>query len=106
MATAGVGVLLLVIDVVEWRRAANASSDIEAAAINGDSFDPAVEQRGKSAETAQKWLLPLGLLAVGGGVGLWFYGQRVSAAETTTWRVSFAPNLGPNQGGATLRISF
>jgi len=107
IAAAGVGALLLVIDVVEWRRAATASSDIEKAAMNGDAFDPAVEQRGQSAETAQKWLLPLGLLAVGGGVGLWFYGQHVSAAEaTTTWRVSFAPTLAPSHTGATLRISF
>src|SRR4029079_387966 len=68
IAAAGVGALLLVIDVVEWRRAANASSDIEKAAMNGDAFDPAVEQRGQSAETAQKWLVPVCLLRLGMGV--------------------------------------
>ena len=48
----------------------------------------------------------LGTLAVAAGAGLWFYGQHVTAAETTTWRVSLAPILAPDQGGATLRVNF
>jgi len=106
MATAGVGAVFTVLGIVEWRRAVKASSDIEDAAVSGMSFDPAVEDRGKSAETLQWVFYGVGALAVAGGVGLYFYGQRVTAAETTTWRVSLAPNLAPGQGGATLRISF
>ena len=106
MATAGVGAVFTVLGIVEWRRAVKASSDIEDAAVSGMSFDPAVEDRGKSAETLQWVFYSVGALAVAGGVGLYFYGQRVTAAETTTWRVSLAPNLAPGQGGATLRISF
>ena len=49
----------------------------------------------------------LGTLAIGGGVGLWYYGHRLSqTSETTTWRIVLAPSLAPNQGGATLRITF
>ena len=40
------------------------------------------------------------------GAGLWFYGQHETATETTTWRVSLAPTIAPNNGGSTLRISF
>jgi len=107
MATAGAGAVMMVVGIIEWRRAVSASNEIEQAARNGDQFDPAVEQRGHSAETAQKVFYTLGALAIAGGVGLFFYGQHVTAAsETTTWRVSFAPTLAPNQGGATLRINF
>jgi len=107
IAAAGAGAVAWVVGIIEWRRAVSASNDIEAAAHNGDAFDPDVQSRGKSAETAQWWLYGLGALAIAGGAGLWFYGQHVTAAETTTWRVSLAPTLAPNQGGgATLRITF
>jgi hypothetical protein len=107
IATAGAGAVMMVLGIVEWRRAVTASHDVETAAMNNESFDPAVQDRGKSAETAQKVFYGLGALALGAGVGLWFYGQHVTAAaETTTWRVSLAPTLAPNQGGATLRVTF
>src|SRR4029077_4392257 len=106
LATAGAGALMMVIGIVEWRRAVSASNDIETAGKAGDAFDPAVQDRGKSAEKAQWVFYGLGVLAAGAGVGLWFYGQHLTAAETTTWRVSLAPAVGPNQGGATLRIAF
>ena len=98
---------MMVLGIVEWRRAVSASNDVEQAARNGDSFDPDVQQRGHSAETLQWVFYGVGALAAAGGVGLWFYGQKLTAAaETTTWRVSLAPTLAPNQGGATLRITF
>jgi len=110
LASAGAGAVMWVIGIVEWRRAVKASSDIEDAAVAGEAFDPAVQSRGKSAETAQWVFYGLGALAVGAGAGLWFYGQHVTAAsETTTWRVSVAPVVAPGQstfGGATLRIVF
>jgi tetratricopeptide (TPR) repeat protein len=107
MATAGAGAVMMVLGIVEWRRAVNASNDVEQAARNGDSFDPAVENRGHSAETAQWIFYGLGTAAIAAGAGLWFYGQRLTAAsETTTWRVSLAPTLGPGQSGATLRVNF
>jgi tetratricopeptide (TPR) repeat protein len=106
IATAGGGALMMVLGIVQWRRAVSASDDIEAAASANRAFDPAVEDRGKSAETLQWVFYGLGTLAVGAGAGLWFYGQHVTAKETTTWRVSLAPTIAPNHGGATLRISF
>ena len=51
----------------QWRRAARASSDIEAAARAGLAFDPATQERGQSAETQQAVWFVLGTLAIGGG---------------------------------------
>jgi len=106
LATAGAGAVMWVIGIIEWRRAVKASSDIEDAAVGGQAFDPAVQDRGKSAETAQWVFYGLGAVAIGAGAGLWFYGQHLTAKETTTWRVSLAPAVGPTTGGATLRIVF
>jgi tetratricopeptide (TPR) repeat protein len=107
IATAGAGAVMMVLGIVEWRRAVSASNDVEQAARNGDSFDPDVQKRGHSAETLQWVFYGVGALAAAGGVGLWLYGQKLTAAaETTTWRVSLAPTLAPDQGGATLRITF
>ena len=106
-ATAAVGGIMYVIGIIEWRRALSASKDVENAAANNQAFDPEAQRRGQSAETAQRWLYTLGTVAVGAGVGLWFYGNHVTtAAETTTWRVSLAPVVTPGEGGATLRITF
>jgi hypothetical protein len=110
IASAGAGAVLTIIGIVEWRRAVKASSDIDDLATGSGTYDPAIQQRGHSAETAQWFFYSLGALAVAGGAGLWFYGQHVTAAsETTTWRVSLAPVVAPGQstlGGATLRIAF
>ena len=106
LATGGAGAVMLVLGIIEWRRAVSASHDIESAAKAGDAFDPAVQDRGKSAQTAQWVFYGLGLAAAAAGAGLWFYGQHLTAAETTTWRVSLAPAVAPNQGGAVLRLAF
>jgi tetratricopeptide (TPR) repeat protein len=107
LAAAGTGALMYLLAIYQWRRAASASSDIEAAARAGLPFDPATQERGQSAETQQAWWFVLGTLAIGGGVGLWYYGNRLSqTSETTTWRIVLAPSVAPNQGGAILRVTF
>jgi tetratricopeptide (TPR) repeat protein len=106
LATAGGGAVLMLLGIYEYTRASSASDDIEAAARANQAFDPAVEDRGKSAETLQWVFYGLGTAAIAAGAGLWFYGQHVTATETTTWRVSLAPTIAPHHGGATLRISF
>jgi tetratricopeptide (TPR) repeat protein len=107
LATGGAGAVMLLVGIVEGFRAKAASDDIEKAAMAGMAFDPEVQKRGQSAEKAEKIFTVLGLIAAAGGVGLYFYGNHVTAAaETTTWRVSLAPVIAPDQGGATLRISF
>jgi tetratricopeptide (TPR) repeat protein len=107
LATGGAGAVMLLVAIIEWRRAVSASNDIEDAAKNGEAFDPAVEKRGKSAQNAQAVFSILGLAAVATGAGLYFYGNHLTAAaETTTWRVSLAPVIAPNLGGAALRIAF
>lgn len=107
LATGGAGAVMLLVGIIEWRRAVGASHDIENAAKAGQQFDPAVEQRGKSAQNAEAVFTILGLAAAAGGAALYVYGNHLTAAsETTTWRVSLAPVIAPDQGGATLRISF
>jgi tetratricopeptide (TPR) repeat protein len=107
MATGGAGAVMLLVGIIEWRRAVSASHEIEDAAMAGKAFDPAVEQRGKSAQNAEAVFTILGLAAAAGGAVLYVYGNHVTAAsETTTWRVSLAPVIAPDQSGATLRISF
>ena len=107
LATGGAGAVMLLVGIIEWRRAVSASNDIENAAKAGEAFDPAVEQRGKSAQKAEAVFTILGLAAAAGGAALYVYGNHVTAAaETTTWRVSLAPVIAPDLGGATLRISF
>jgi len=106
LATAGAGAVMMVVGVIEWRRAVSASNDIDTAAKAGNAFDPSVEKRGQSAQTAEIIFLGVGALAAAGGVGLWFYGQHLTASETQTWRVSLAPAVTPNLSGATLRIAF
>jgi tetratricopeptide (TPR) repeat protein len=109
LATAGGGAAMMLLGIWQYTRASSASDDIEAAARANQAFDPAVEDRGKSAETLQWVFYGLGTAAIAAGAGLWFYGQHVTANETTTWRVSLAPTLAPGRstfGGATLRISF
>jgi tetratricopeptide (TPR) repeat protein len=107
LVTAGAGGLMYLFALIQWGRASSASSEIEADAVAGRPFNPATEERGQSAETWQGVWFVLGTLAIGSGVGLWFYGNRLSqTSETTTWKVVLAPSLAPNQGGATLRINF
>ena len=60
---------------MEGVRAVGASHDIEDAARDGLAFDPEVQQRGQSAETAQWWCLGLGLVAGAGGAALWTTGR-------------------------------
>ncbi len=107
IATGAAGVVMFVIGIVEGVRASSASNEINTRPTNGMRYDPSVQERGQSAEKAEGWLISLGLVAVGAGTGLWFYGRRLAAAESTTsYRISFAPVVSPSSAGALLRIGF
>jgi len=107
LATAGAGTLMYLLALIQWGRASSASSQIEADARAGLAFNPATQERGQSAETQQAVWFVLGTLALGSGVGLWYYGNRLGqTSETTTWRIVLAPTVSPSQGGATLRVTF
>jgi tetratricopeptide (TPR) repeat protein len=107
IATAGVGAFMVLVGLIEYGRAVSASDEVNAEAVNGTPFDPSVERRGQSAQTAEAWFLTLGLLATGGGAALWYFGhQRGAQAEATTYRVSVAPVIAPGGGGAWLRLRF
>jgi tetratricopeptide (TPR) repeat protein len=107
IATAGVGAFMVLIGIIEYSRASSASQEVESEAANGLPFDPSVERRGQSAQTAEAWFLTLGVLAGAGGAALWYYGRHLgAAAESATARVSLAPVLSPGGGGAWLRVRF
>jgi tetratricopeptide (TPR) repeat protein len=108
LVMAGVGGVMLIIGIVEGSRAKSAANEINNEAATGMPYDSSVQQRGKSAQTAEAWLITLGVLAGAGGAGLWYYGHRVSAETTAnaTYKFSFAPVLAPNGGGALLRVRF
>ena len=60
------------------RRGAYARSAVprhRSCGADGLAFDPDVQPRGQSAETAQWWCLGLGLVAGAGGAALWYYGR-------------------------------
>jgi tetratricopeptide (TPR) repeat protein len=103
IATAGVGAFMVLLGIIEYGRAKSASDEVNAET----TFDPSVEHRGQSAQTAEGWFLTLGLLAGGGGAALWYFGhQRSAQAEAATYRVSVAPVISPGGGGAWLRVRF
>jgi tetratricopeptide (TPR) repeat protein len=105
--TAAGGGLLFVIGVIEGIRAKSASSDIESEAKNGTAYDPSVQSRGQSAEKAEAVFITLGVLAGATGAGLWYYGRRLAATESTTsYKISFAPVVSPSGTGAWLRVGF
>ena len=107
LISAGAGGLMYLLALMQWSRASSASSQIEADARAGLAFNPATQEKGQSAEAQQAFWFVLGTLAIGAGAGVWYYGHRLSqTSETTTWRIVLAPSLAPNQGGATLRITF
>jgi len=107
IATAGVGAFMVLVGLIEYGRAKSASDEVNTEAVTGMPFDPSVEHRGQSAQTAEAWFLTLGLLAGAGGAALWYFGhQRRAEPEATTYRVSAAPVIAPGGGGAWLRLRF
>jgi tetratricopeptide (TPR) repeat protein len=102
VATGAAGAVMILAGLVEGGRAHSAASQVEDDAKMGKVFDPSVESRGKSAETAQWWLLGMGVVAGAAGGGLWYYGHHMTAEA----RVSFAPVVGPGQAGGFLQVTF
>ena len=107
LISAGAGGLMYLLALIQWSRAASASSRIEADARAGLPFNPATEDKGQSAEAQQAFWFVLGTLAIGAGAGIWYYGTASARRRRRPHgRWSLAPSLAPNQGGATLRINF
>jgi tetratricopeptide (TPR) repeat protein len=101
----GLGGLLFLVGIIEGGRAAAASNEIDNAAKAGKAFDPAVEQRGKSAESAEKALLLTGLVIGAGGGLLYYYGRRAHE-QAAAGMISLAPSLSAQGPGALLRVTF
>jgi tetratricopeptide (TPR) repeat protein len=106
IVTAGVGAFMLLVGIVEYGVAKSASDQVNSDATKGNAFDPNVEKRGMSAQTAEAWFFTLGVLAGAGGAALWYYGHLRRAEPETTYRVSLAPVIAPGGGGAWLRLRF
>jgi tetratricopeptide (TPR) repeat protein len=99
LGVAGTGGLLFLIGAIEGGRAVGAANEVNSTAKAGGTFDPAVEARGKSAQTAEAALLVLGALIGGAGAALYFY-------ERGQERIAVTPVASANQAGAALRLTF
>ncbi len=95
------GGAFVIIGFIEGGRAVGAANQINDAAKNGGSFDPAVESRGKSAQAAEAALFTLGVLAAGTGAVLYFYGRKEEQAALSVMPVASANSL-----GASMRVTF
>jgi hypothetical protein len=109
----GVGGGMVLIGMIQGLRAVSAANDIETAARNGGAFDPSVEDRGKSAESAQYAWIGVGILVGAGGAAAWWYGRRLNAAAEAgptpapaPVTMSFAPIVSRSQTGAFMQVRF
>jgi tetratricopeptide (TPR) repeat protein len=109
----GVGGGMILIGMIQGLRAVSAANDVEEAASNGGAFDPAVEDRGKSAESAQYVWLGLGALVGAGGAAAWYYGRRLNAqaeaghvSPPAPGTFSFAPIVSRGRTGAFMQVRF
>ena len=104
MGAAGAGALLFIVGLIEGGRAAAAASEIDKTATDGGTFDPAVQRRGQSAESAEKGLIVTGILLGAAGGGLYYYGRRTD--EQAARQVSVTPVASAHGAGALLRVTF
>jgi len=104
IGAAGLGGLLFVVGIVEGNRASAAANEINNTALQMGTFDPAVEKRGQSAETAEKALIFTGVLLGAAGAGVYYYGYRTE--QRARQQVSVTPVASAHGGGALLRVTF
>jgi tetratricopeptide (TPR) repeat protein len=100
--TAAAGAGLLIIGAAFGQQAVGAANEVNNEAAQGKPFDPSVEQRGKSAQTAEAWFLTLGALAAATGGVLYFYGRHLASQE----RASITPVASSDGAGMSLRVTF
>jgi tetratricopeptide (TPR) repeat protein len=96
---AAVGGGLFVIGAIEGLRAVQASNDINTLGKAHGTYDPSIQDRGKSAQAAEGVLLVLGALVAAGGGALYFYGRNQEQVAVTAVASS-------NQLGASLSVRF
>lgn len=101
---AGVGGALFVTSVITGSLANKAAKDVE----KGPTFDPDVERRGKSLNTAAIVTGVLGVISgVTGGVLLWMNGSSSGNTETaSTSRLALSPVIGGGYTGAEATFRF
>jgi hypothetical protein len=97
----GVGALALIGGGLFGLQAHNASNDLTQAARAGLTFDPAVEERGKRAQTLQYVCLGAGGAALLGGGLLALFAPSDRAA-----RAMVVPAVAAVPGGAVAQLGF
>jgi len=101
--TAAAGGVLFIVGAAYGAAAVGAANEVNNEAKNGQPFDPSVEKRGKSNQTAEAVLLTLGAVTgVAGGV-LYFYGRHLANQEA---RASVTPIASATGAGLSLRVIF
>jgi tetratricopeptide (TPR) repeat protein len=103
----GVGAVLVVVGFIEGGRAVSAANEVNMEAQNGEVFNPAVEERGKSAQRAEIVLLVSGAVVGAAGAGLYFYGRKRTAEHAAAPPTTMvAPTASAHGAGAMLRMTF
>jgi tetratricopeptide (TPR) repeat protein len=105
LAVGGVGVAFLVAATVFGLVAVSAADEVNRTAMERGSFDPDVEKRGTDAERIERVSLVLGVLALGGGATLYYFGRR-SSERAAGSQVSLLPRLTPHQAGGVVQVRF
>ncbi|HEY2728711.1 MAG TPA: tetratricopeptide repeat protein [Polyangia bacterium] len=101
--TAAAGGLLFIVGAAYGAAAVGAANEVNNEAKNGQPFDPSIEKRGKSDQTAEAVLLSLGALTgVAGGV-LYFYGRHLASQEA---HASLMPVASARGAGLSLQVTF
>jgi tetratricopeptide (TPR) repeat protein len=100
--TVAAGAGLFVVGVACGSFARGAANQVNDAAAKGQAFDPSVESRGKSYQTAEAVLMTLGGLTAAAGAFLFFYGSHLEKQE----RIAVTPIATATGGGASLRVTF
>ncbi|HVZ74553.1 MAG TPA: tetratricopeptide repeat protein [Polyangia bacterium] len=93
------GGLFVIIGAIEGGRATGAAKDVNDAAAMGGTFDPAVESRGKSAESAEKGFLWSGVLIGAAGGILYYLGHRQQESAVQVTPVASSDGMGASVRG-------
>ncbi len=101
IGTGVAGGIALALGVYEGVQASSASSDVEAAYARGDRWEliAPLQTRGEHAQTAERWLLAGGGIAVVAGAALFVMGRREARRVSPVMII-------PASGGATVAATW
>jgi tetratricopeptide (TPR) repeat protein len=95
---------LFLIGAIEGGRAVGAANEVNAAAKNGQRFDPSVESRGKTAQNVEIACIAISLVGAAVGGTLMVVGHKKEQAAAA--QVAVSPVASADSVGALLRVTY